>query len=220
MTSLVPKSPIESRPLPGDHARSPPDHRLPRRPPSPGGRAGSPPAERRMNRRPSPEGRYPPEGRSRRSPMPRRSPPPPDARSRRSPPPRRSPGPPQGRRTPPPRRSPSPRNPIKRPRSPDRSPSPGDRARFPEDRDRSNKRVREERRSIYVGNLPYDIRKEELRTLCSKYGEVFTVTLGARGFGFVLMDPRGARKALEELDKKTFGGRTLHVNEAFREDRM
>jgi len=78
---------------------------------------------------------------------------------------------------------------------------------------------RDDRRSIYVGNLPYDIRKEELRALCSHYGDVFDVTLGARGFGFVYMDARGARRALTALDKRTFGGRILHVNEAFKEER-
>jgi RNA recognition motif-containing protein len=78
---------------------------------------------------------------------------------------------------------------------------------------------RDDRRSIYVGNLPYDIRKEELRALCSNYGDVFDVTLGARGFGFVFMDAKGARRALTALDKRTFGGRILHVNEAFKEER-
>jgi len=86
-------------------------------------------------------------------------------------------------------------------------------------RDNDKKHIRDDRRSIYVGNLPYDIRKEELRALCSHYGDVFDVTLGARGFGFVYMDAKGARRALTALDKRTFGGRILHVNEAFKEDR-
>jgi len=33
------------------------------------------------------------------------------------------------------------------------------------------------------------------------------------------MDARGARRALTALDKRTFGGRILHVNEAFKEER-
>jgi len=86
-------------------------------------------------------------------------------------------------------------------------------------RETDRKHMRDDRRSIYIGNLPYDIRKEELRALCSHYGDVYDVTLGARGFGFVYMDARGCRRALNALDKRTFGGRILHVNEAFKEDR-
>jgi len=35
-----------------------------------------------------------------------------------------------------------------------------------------------------------------------------------RGFGFVEMEDAGATKAIEALDGKDFGGRTLRVNEA------
>jgi len=145
---------------------------------------------------------------------------------RRTSPIRRSPG---RRMSPhtrsPPRRSPGNRNPSISPRRPARrspSPSRGMNKRRRDDtrRDSDRKHVRDDnRRSIYVGNLPYDIRKEELRALCSHYGDVYDVTLGARGFGFVYMDARGARRALTALDKRTFGGRILHVNEAFKEER-
>lgn len=74
-------------------------------------------------------------------------------------------------------------------------------------------------RSIYIGNLPFDVHRDEIRSLCERYGEVFSVTLGARGFGFVSMDARGARDAVRDLRGRIFGGRPLHVNEAYNEPR-
>lgn len=73
--------------------------------------------------------------------------------------------------------------------------------------------------SIYIGNLPYDVRREEVRVLCEKYGEVYSVTIGARGYGFVAMDERGAHEAVRDLHGRTFGGRTLHLNVAYNERR-
>jgi len=75
-------------------------------------------------------------------------------------------------------------------------------------------------KSIYVGNLPYDIHRDELKRLCEKFGTVYAITLGAKGYGFVTMDERGAFLAVRELDGKTFDGRTLHVNEAFNEPKL
>eukprot|EP01127_Copromyxa_protea_P022160 TRINITY_DN783_c0_g1_i1.p1 TRINITY_DN783_c0_g1~~TRINITY_DN783_c0_g1_i1.p1 ORF type:complete len:254 (+),score=39.59 TRINITY_DN783_c0_g1_i1:65-763(+) len=100
-----------------------------------------------------------------------------------------------------------------------------DRDHYPRDdrRNRERSRSRDGRggneKSIYIGNLPYDIRREEVRILCENFGEVYNVTLGARGFGFVSMESRAAREAARELDGRTFGGRTLHVNEAYHEAR-
>jgi len=116
--------------------------------------------------------------------------------------------------------SPHRRSPARRgSRSPKRSPDRKRKRSRSRSRDVDRKRPRGDTRSLYVGNLPYDIRKDELKQLCSKYGEVYRVTLGARGFGFVLMEARGARRAMEALDRRTFGGRILHVNDAFREDK-
>jgi len=98
-------------------------------------------------------------------------------------------------------------------------PSDKKRPRDDEDVDEKKRQNTDGKRSIYVGNLPFDIKRDELRQLCAKYGEVFQVTLGARGFGFVLMEARGAGMALEALDRRTFGGRILHVNEAFKEEK-
>ena len=75
---------------------------------------------------------------------------------------------------------------------------------------------------LYVGNLPYDTTESALQTLFEGAGSVSTVNLvrdratgQARGFAFVEMsDAEGARRAISELDKRDFGGRSLTVNEA------
>ena len=75
---------------------------------------------------------------------------------------------------------------------------------------------------IYVGNLPYDTSEGALQELFGEFGEVASVSLimdretgRPRGFGFVEMsDDAAARRALEELNGKDFGGRPLTVNEA------
>jgi RNA recognition motif-containing protein len=80
---------------------------------------------------------------------------------------------------------------------------------------------------IYVGNLPFTAREEEVRTLFAGYGEVMTVVLPTdretgrpRGFGFVEMSNEDAQKAIDALNGTDFGGRTLNVNLAReREDR-
>ena len=76
--------------------------------------------------------------------------------------------------------------------------------------------------NIYVGNLPYTMGSEELRSLFESYGNVtgaFVITDKisgrSRGFGFVEMDnDDDARGAIESTNGKEFSGRTLVVNEA------
>ena len=75
---------------------------------------------------------------------------------------------------------------------------------------------------LYVGNLPFDTTEAALQALFEGAGGVSTVNLvrdratgQARGFAFVEMsDAEGARRAISELDKHEFGGRSLTVNEA------
>jgi RNA recognition motif-containing protein len=76
--------------------------------------------------------------------------------------------------------------------------------------------------NIYVGNLSFDTVENELRELFEAYGAVDSVKIisdqftgRSRGFGFVEMATRDeGMKALQELDSKELGGRTLKVNEA------
>ena len=75
---------------------------------------------------------------------------------------------------------------------------------------------------IYVGNLGYDTRDEELRAAFAAHGEVASATVitdrvsgQSRGFGFVEMPSKEeAQAAMKGLDGSMLAGRTLTVNEA------
>jgi cold-inducible RNA-binding protein len=76
---------------------------------------------------------------------------------------------------------------------------------------------------IYVGNLPYSCDQEQLKALFAGAGRVVEdvaiiidrATGQPRGFAFVQMASAvDAAKAIEDLHGKSFGGRTLTVNEA------
>ena len=75
---------------------------------------------------------------------------------------------------------------------------------------------------LYVGNLPYEATESDLQTLFEASGEVASINIvrdrttgQARGFAFVEMsDVESARRAISELDKHQYGGRSLTVNEA------
>jgi RNA recognition motif-containing protein len=75
---------------------------------------------------------------------------------------------------------------------------------------------------LYVGNLNYRSREEDLRDLFAAYGEVTSANIvmdretgRSRGFGFVeFSDEEAAQSAMEALDGQDFEGRQLKVNEA------
>jgi RNA recognition motif-containing protein len=76
--------------------------------------------------------------------------------------------------------------------------------------------------NIYVSNLAYNATDDDLRQLFESYGEVDTIRIitdrdtgQSRGFGFVEMpDSAAAQAAIQGLQGKALGGRTLTVNEA------
>ena len=76
--------------------------------------------------------------------------------------------------------------------------------------------------SIYVGNLSYEVTKEDLTTVFEEYGTVSRVSLPSdretgrpRGFGFVEMESEdNETKAIESLDGAEWMGRELRVNKA------
>jgi cold-inducible RNA-binding protein len=83
--------------------------------------------------------------------------------------------------------------------------------------------VRERRlMNIYVGNLVYETTEDDLRTAFENYGEVESAKIiidrdtgRSKGFGFVEMpDNDNALAAIEGLDGKDMGGRTVKVNES------
>jgi RNA recognition motif-containing protein len=76
--------------------------------------------------------------------------------------------------------------------------------------------------NIYVANVPYSVKDQDLHELFAPFGEVTSakiimdkVTNRSRGFGFVEMaDDNAGRAAIEGTNGKSFHGRDLVVNEA------
>lgn len=76
--------------------------------------------------------------------------------------------------------------------------------------------------SIYVGNLSYEVTREDLTAIFSEYGTVKRVQLPTdretgrmRGFGFVEMETDAEESAaIEALDGAEWMGRDLRVNKA------
>jgi len=75
---------------------------------------------------------------------------------------------------------------------------------------------------IYVGNLSFDSTEGELQGLFEAYGVVDSAkivvdqfTNRSRGFGFIEMSNREeGLQAIQALDSRDLGGRSLKVNEA------
>ncbi len=77
-------------------------------------------------------------------------------------------------------------------------------------------------KNLYVGNLSYSIKDDELNSIFAAYGKVASAqvimdreTQRSKGFGFVEMpDDAEALAAIEALNGKEVNGRPLTVNEA------
>ena len=76
--------------------------------------------------------------------------------------------------------------------------------------------------NIYVGNLNYRVREDDLKSVMEQFGAVDSVkvvkdreTGRSKGFAFVEMqNDDDAKKAIEELNEKEFEGRQMVVKEA------
>ena len=76
--------------------------------------------------------------------------------------------------------------------------------------------------NIYVGNLPYNVRDEDLQSMFAAHGEVSSARVimdresgRSKGFGFVEMpNSNEAESAINALNDSNAGGRNLRVNEA------
>lgn len=76
--------------------------------------------------------------------------------------------------------------------------------------------------NIFIGNLSFETRDEDLREAFLKYGSVDTAQVvmdrdsgRSRGFGFVEMpDSSEAMAAIQALNESDLNGRALTVNEA------
>ncbi len=77
-------------------------------------------------------------------------------------------------------------------------------------------------KTLYVGNLPFDVTEDQLRTLFSEVGEVSKVSIitdrftgQPRGFAFVEMTSQEpGNEAIKRFNGYGLGGRNLIVNEA------
>ena len=75
---------------------------------------------------------------------------------------------------------------------------------------------------LYVGNLPYTVRDDDLQQAFSAFGSVNSAkvmmerdTGRSKGFGFVEMGSDAeAQSAIEGMNGQSLGGRSLVVNEA------
>ena len=75
--------------------------------------------------------------------------------------------------------------------------------------------------NIYVGNLSYRVRENDLQEVMAEYGQVQSCkiikdreTNKSTGFAFIEMDDAGGKKAIEELNGAELDGRTMVVKEA------
>lgn len=76
--------------------------------------------------------------------------------------------------------------------------------------------------NIYVGNLNYRVRENDLKQVMEEYGIVDSVKIikdretgRSKGFGFVEMpDEAAANKAIAELSGAEFEGRQIVIKEA------
>ena len=76
--------------------------------------------------------------------------------------------------------------------------------------------------NIYVGNLNYRVRENDLKSVMERYGTVDSVkvvkdrdTGRSKGFAFVEMpDDDEGQRAIEELNEKDLEGRQMVVKEA------
>ena len=77
-------------------------------------------------------------------------------------------------------------------------------------------------KKLYVGNLSYDLDKNDLQQMFAAHGEVTSAqvitdreTQRSKGFGFVEMgSDQDAQAAIAALNGKSIDGRALTVNEA------
>jgi RNA recognition motif-containing protein len=73
-----------------------------------------------------------------------------------------------------------------------------------------------EGKRLYVGNLTYSVKEDQLKDLFSQYGEVVSVKIiEQKGFGFVEMaTSEEAQAAMDALNQTVFEGRTMRIDEA------
>lgn len=76
-------------------------------------------------------------------------------------------------------------------------------------------------KTLYVGNLPWQMTEAELTTAFEAHGQVISARMvteretgRSRGFGFVEVEDADAGKMIKAMNGFTLGGRAIIVNEA------
>ncbi len=76
-------------------------------------------------------------------------------------------------------------------------------------------------KTLYVGNIPWSTKEDDLQQFFSQYGEVLEcriiterATGRSRGYGFVEVDEASMEAILEQTNGAELEGRKLVVNEA------
>ena len=77
-------------------------------------------------------------------------------------------------------------------------------------------------KKLYVGNLSYQVKEEDLENIFSEFGKLLSVTIirdkhdnSSKGFGFIEMESdEDAMRAINELDGADVEGRNIRVSEA------
>ncbi len=80
--------------------------------------------------------------------------------------------------------------------------------------------------NLYVGNLSYTVKEDDMKAAFSAYGEVASVKIvmdrfsgKSRGFGFVEMSSQdGGQKAIDEANGMNLQGREIVVKKAVPKD--
>ena len=76
-------------------------------------------------------------------------------------------------------------------------------------------------KTLYVGNLPWQMNETELTSAFEEHGQVISTRIvteketgRSRGFGFVEVEDEDAGKMIKAMNGYNLGGRTIMVNEA------
>ncbi|MGH7484847.1 MAG: RNA recognition motif domain-containing protein [bacterium] len=75
-------------------------------------------------------------------------------------------------------------------------------------------------KKMFIGSLPPDATEDEVRSMFSQHGKVFSLELArdvfkgtCKGFGFVEMEGHEARAAMAAINGHSLRGQMLKVNE-------
>jgi RNA recognition motif-containing protein len=76
-------------------------------------------------------------------------------------------------------------------------------------------------RTLYVGNLPWATKEQDLQEIFGQYGQVLSARVitdrdsgRSKGFGFIEVDDDEGDRMIQEMNGRNIGERALVVNDA------